>query len=204
MTTGGEGGMVTTNNSDLFELMWAYKDHGKSRQKMEAPAKNRSFKYVHDTFGSNFRLTEMQSAIGSYQLEQLEHWTNERTRHAMHYHDELSKLDVVRAPQPPSNIQHAYYKYYFFLNLDQLIGGWDRDRVVEAINDEGGQCFSGSCPELYREQAFVSAYGEHPRLKNAARLGKESLMLTCHPGLSVEYLEFNLGIIKQVLRSIVK
>ena len=59
ITTGGEGGMVTTNNPHLFEVMWAYKDHGKSRLKMEAPAKNRSFKYVHDTFGSNFRLTEM-------------------------------------------------------------------------------------------------------------------------------------------------
>ena len=204
MTTGGEGGMVTTNSPQLFETMWAYKDHGKSRQKMEAPKSNRSFKFVHDTFGSNFRLTEMQSAIGLYQLGLLDDWTKQRTRNAMFYHDALSKLDAVRVPLPPLDVKHAYYKFYFYLKLDQLGVGWDRDRVVEEVNDQGGACFSGSCPELYREKAFVSTYGEQPRLKSAARLGNESLMLACHPGISPEFLEFNLGVIKHVLGCAIK
>ena len=188
----------------MFETMWAYKDHGKSRQKMEAPKSNRSFKFVHDTFGSNFRLTEMQAALGLHQLGVLEEWTKQRTANALYYCNGLSQLDVVRAPLPPVNVLHAYYKFYFFLKLDQLSAGWDRDRVVEEVNDMGGQCFSGSCPELYKEKAFVSAYGEQPRLKNAARLGSESLMLTCHPGLSNEFLEFNLGVVKHVLERAVK
>lgn len=204
MTTGGEGGMVTTNSPQLFETMWAYKDHGKSRQKMEAPKSNRSFKFVHDTFGSNFRLTEMQSAIGLYQLGLLDDWTKQRTLNAMFYHDALSKLDAVRVPLPPLDVKHAYYKFYFYLKLDQLGVGWDRDRVVEEVNDQGGACFSGSCPELYREKAFVSTYGEQPRLTNAAKLGDESLMLACHPGISPEFLEFNLGVIKHVLGCAIK
>ena len=171
---------------------------------MEAPKSNRSFKYVHDTFGSNFRLTEMQSAIGLHQLSLLEQWTKQRTNNAMRYYSGLSKLNAVRVPIPPQDVEHAYYKFYFYLELDQLGAGWDRDRVVEEVNDLGGCCFSGSCPELYREKAFVSKYGEHTRLSVAAKLGQESLMLTCHPGISVEYIEFNLGIIIRVLEKAVK
>jgi len=56
----------------------------------------------------------------------------------------------VRCSQPPGDVVHAYYKYYFFLNTDMLASGWDRDRIVEEINDAGGQCGSGSCPEIYK------------------------------------------------------
>ena len=196
--------MVTTNSPELYEIMWAYKDHGKNRQKMEAPKNNRSFKYVHDTFGSNFRLSEMQCAIGLYQLGMMPAWKKQRSENAMFYQSALSDMDLVRAPLPEGKFEHAYYKYYFFLNLNQLSTGWDRDRIVEEINNKGGHCFSGSCPEIYREKAFVSVYGEHPRLKNAAKLGRESLMLTCHPGISREYLEFNLGVVLRVLGCAVK
>ena len=144
MTTGGEGGMVTTNNDALFETMWSYKDHGKNRQKMNNPPGNRRFKYVHDKFGSNFRLTEMQSAIGVYQLAKLDSWKQQRTDNSMAYQESLSDIALVRSESTPKNIEHAYYKYYFFLKPDELASGWDRDRIVEEVNDLGGSCFSGS------------------------------------------------------------
>jgi len=192
MTTGGEGGMVTTNSPQLFETMWAYKDHGKSRQKMEAPKINRSFKFVHDTFGSNFRLTEMQSAIGIYQLKVLDQWQRERSDNAHRYIEELSSIDCIRIPIPGDEFVHAYYKFYFFLNLELLRPEWDRDRIVEAVWMRGGQCFSGCCPELYKEKAFTDYYGEHPSLPTASKLGAESLMVNCHPGISNEFVRHNL------------
>ncbi len=199
MTTGGEGGMVTTNSDELYERMWSYKDHGKSRLKMENPEPNRRFKYVHDSFGSNFRMTEMQSAIGHYQLSQLDKWTQQRTSNAMYYHNHLSELAVVRSELSPQDVEHAFYKFYFFLESARLASGWDRDRIVEQIAENGGSCFSGSCPELYKEAAFVSAYGHQRELENAQALGRDSLMLNCHPGISGAYLEYNYQIIKDVL-----
>lgn len=201
MTTGGEGGMVTTNDDRLFERMWAYKDHGKSREKMFTPSTSRSFKYIHDQFGSNFRMTEMQAALGRYQLQRLSGWQHERARNAKIYNHELSSLEIVRTTEPPTNVQHAYYKYYCFLNLHQLGSGWDRDRIVGAVNDNGGQCFSGCCPELYLEGAFVGAYGILPTLASAHKLGKESLMLNIHPGIGDDFIEANIRIIKSVLIS---
>lgn len=204
MTTGGEGGMITTNRAELYEKMWSYKDHGKNRHKMESPPTNCRFKYVHDRFGTNFRLTEMQSAIGLYQLEQLEDWHKARTANAARYQHNLAKSKIVRLAIPPTNISHAYYKYYCFLNSDQFAHGWDRDAVVEEVNHLGGSCFSGSCPEIYKEQAFVDFYGAHPELPVASQLGKESLMLNCHPGISKQYIDYNSSIINQVLSRVSK
>jgi dTDP-4-amino-4,6-dideoxygalactose transaminase len=200
MTTGGEGGMITTNNPDLFESMWSYKDHGKNRQKMENPPQNRQFKFVHDNFGTNLRLTEMQAGLGLYQLGLLDDWNTDRNDNANVYSKGLSRLDgLVRTTLPPEHIHHAYYKYYFFINEHSLRSGWTRDRIVEEVNDKGGACASGSCPEIYLEQAFTKKYGEHKRLRNAVMLGKESVMLMCHPGLSSDFLEYNLEVISDVL-----
>lgn len=73
MTTAGEGGMVTTNNKKLWEYMWSYKDHGKSYKKMTKPVKGQGFRWVHDSFGSNYRMTEIQAAIGRNQIKKCLH-----------------------------------------------------------------------------------------------------------------------------------
>jgi dTDP-4-amino-4,6-dideoxygalactose transaminase len=200
VTTGGEGGAVTTNNDALFEKMWAYKDHGKSRSKMENPKKNNEYKFVHDNFGTNFRLTEMQAALGTHQLDLLKSWTEERHNNAMAYHDALSQLGIVRSYLPPDNVVHAYYKYYCFIESKYLASGWDRDRIVEEVHELGGSCISGICPEIYKEQCFVAAYDEQAPLPNAHKLGQESLMLTVHPGITSEYLQRNIDILTTVLK----
>lgn len=201
ITTGGEGGMITTNDSQLYNKMWSFKDHGKNRAKMESSPNTKSFRYVHDSFGSNYRLTEMQSALGLHQLDRLDDWIGERSTNALRYHRELSKMRVVRSELPSNKFVHAYYRFYFFLNTELLADGWTRDKIVEEVSVRGGDCFSGSCPEIYREKAFLDCYGVHERLPNAAKLGEQSLMLTCHPGLSSEYLSSNIAILQQVLQS---
>lgn len=199
MTTGGEGGMITTNNAELFEKMWSFKDHGKNRYKMENPAESYAFKFVHDSFGSNLRLTEMQSALGIHQLGLLDDWSEQRKNNALYYYKALSKFECLNTPMPPENIRHAYYKYYFFVDVESLAVDWDRDRIVEEINLSGGRCFSGSCPEIYLEQAFVTNYGAIAQLPNARVLGLESLMVQCHPGITVESMRSNINIIADVL-----
>lgn len=141
----------------------------------------------------------MQCELGRYQLKQLSQWRSEREKNATAYNRNFSKIELVRCLQPPGNVVHAYYKYYIFLNSEMLAPGWDRDRIIEEVNDAGGQCGSGSCPEIYKEKAFVNKYGAQSLLTNAARLGKESIMLNCHPGISDEYLQFNSDIISQTL-----
>ena len=204
ITTGGEGGMVTTNNDALFEKMWAYKDHGKSRSKMENPRNNKQFKYVHDNFGTNFRLTEMQAALGTYQLDLLNSWTEKRHNNAMTYNDGLAQLDIVRSYLPPDNVVHAYYKYYYFVESQYLASGWDRNRIVEEVHALGGSCLSGICPEIYKEQCFVATYGDPVSLPNAHRLGQESVMLAVHPGIENEYLQKNIDVMTSVLKRATK
>ena len=64
MTTGGEGGMVTTNDQGLWSVMWSFKDHGKSWEAVYERDHPPGFRWVHDSFGTNWRMTEMQAAIG--------------------------------------------------------------------------------------------------------------------------------------------
>lgn len=74
MTTAGEGGMVTTNNEEYWRLCWELKDHGKSWAHVNEPHNGGGFRWLHDSFGSNYRMTEMQSAIGRLQPLKMDEW----------------------------------------------------------------------------------------------------------------------------------
>jgi dTDP-4-amino-4,6-dideoxygalactose transaminase len=187
MTTAGEGGLLAMRDAAFFDRAWSLKDHGKSRAKMLEPAKGHGFRWVHDSFGTNGRMTELQAAIGRIQLRRLDEWLAARRRNAAildrHFED-LSALEVHR---PGPEVGHAYYKYYAFLRPDRLKQGWSRDRVVESINAAGAVCRTGSCSEVYLEQAFDgtdSRPGE--RLPVARALGETSLMFEVHPTLGPE------------------
>ena len=66
--------MVTTNNEQYFNLIWSLKDHGKTLKSLQKAKSNAGFKWVHDNFGTNYRLTELQSAVGRMQLKLLPSW----------------------------------------------------------------------------------------------------------------------------------
>ena len=201
ITTGGEGGMVTTNSKKLWEKMRSYKDHGKNYQLMENPSKKNGFKWVHDTFGTNFRMTEMQASIGRIQLRRMKKWNALRKRNAYEILDCLNKFpDLIELPPIPHHVNHAFYRVYCVLKKHSLKKGWTRDRIIEEINNAGVPCFSGSCPEIYNEKAFVdSRFVPSKRLMNACNLGENSIAFLCHPTLRSKDMKFIKEIIDSVL-----
>ena len=198
MTTGGEGGMITLDDEKLHEIMWSYKDHGKSLEKVNTPNASTGFRYIHDSIGTNWRLTEMQAALGRYQLAQLCGWVDQRRKNARALIEGLAETTGVRLTVPPDHVSHAYYKFYFFVEPTALKSGWDRDRIVAEIHQRGVPCFTGSCPEIYKEQAFTERYGIHPTLPVAASLGGSSVMLNVHPGITEEHCEQTADTIREV------
>ena len=200
ITTGGEGGMVTTNSKKLWEKMRSYKDHGKNYQLMENPSKKNGFKWVHDTFGTNFRMTEMQASIGRIQLRRMKKWNALRKRNAYEILDCLNKFpDLIELPPIPHHVNHAFYRVYCVLKKHSLKKGWTRDRIIEEINNAGVPCFSGSCPEIYNEKAFVdSRFVPSKRLMNACNLGENSIAFLCHPTLRSKDMKF----IKETVNSV--
>ena len=188
MTTAGEGGMVTTNDQSLHDFMWSFKDHGKDYKKAHTPSTSTNFRYIHDSIGTNWRLTEIQAAIGRYQLTKLPEWSASRKRNGQILNEALSGVKGLRIPSVPDHSEHAYYKYYFFVEPQVLSASWDRDRVVAEVHALGTPCFTGSCPEIYREKAFTDLYGETELLPIAAELGATSVMINVHPGVEEVHL----------------
>lgn len=184
MTTGGEGGMLVTDDRLLWERIWSYKEHGKSYEAIANQGVGRHFHWVHQTIGTNGRMTEMQAAIGRKQLEKLPGWLNCRRLNAAILSSCFAKNPALRVTVPQGDVSHAYYKYYVFVRPEKLKAGWDRNRIIDAINREGVPCFSGSCPEIYLEKAF-EGYDRLPRQRFpvARELGETSLMFLVHPTL---------------------
>lgn len=189
MTTGGEGGLITLNSDQLFEEAWAYKDHGKSYNAVYRKQHAPGFRWLHESFGTNWRLTEIQSAIGRVQLRKLDQWIESRRNHALIYHRAFSRIPALRVTVPPEDIYHSYYKYYVFVRLEALRAGWSRDRILGEISAAGVPCFAGSCSEVYLEKAFPPEMRPPNRLPIARELGETSLMFLVHPTLTDESIE---------------
>lgn len=181
MTTGGEGGMFVTNDEALWRKAWAFKDHGKSYDAVFGRQHPPGFRWLVESIGTNWRLTEMQAAIGRLQLRKLPTWSAARRRNAAIMREALSQFPFLRAPWPADGVEHAAYKLYAFVRPERLAEGWDRDRVMGLVTALGVPCFSGSCPEIYLEKAFQDR-GEAPssRLPTARALGETSLMFLVH------------------------
>lgn len=185
MTTGGEGGMVTTNDRQMWADMWAYKDHGKSWDAVYEREHAPGFRWLHETFGTNWRMLEVQAVIGRIQLGRMEAWQAARLQNAQAIWSAASSLSALRVPEVPAEIQHAAYKCYVFVRPEHLKDGWSRDRILNEISSRGVPVFSGSCSEVYLEKAFDNT-GWRPveRLPHAKELGETSLMFLVHPTLT--------------------
>lgn len=205
ITTGGEGGMLTTNSKEVWERAWSFKDHGKSYDAVYNREHPPGFRWLHESFGTNWRLTEMQSAIGRAALKKLPAWVESRRKHASILNEYCATIPALRVTLPPEEIGHSYYKYYVFLHTEMLKDGWSRERVIAAINAEGIPCFSGSCSEIYLEKAFTGAGLAPPgRLKVAKELGETALMFLVHPTLTERDMEDTCRALGKVLKFAVK
>jgi dTDP-4-amino-4,6-dideoxygalactose transaminase len=199
MTTGGEGGMVTTNDKSLWKTMWSYKDHGKSWDAIYNREHPPGFRWVHESFGTNWRMTEMQAALGRIQLTRMKDWTEQRNANARHLDEAVKDCKLVRLVNVPEYMEHAEYKHYMFIRPELLANGWNRDRIVDEINSNGVPCFQGSCSEVYLEKAFDdTSWRPVHRLPNAKELGETSLMFLVHPTLTDCEVELTCKVIEQV------
>jgi len=207
MTTGGEGGMVTTNDRELWSLMWSYKDHGKSWEAVYEKEHPPGFRWTHDSFGTNWRMTEIQAAIGRIQLTRMKNWSSKRLANANAIWNAAKQLKGLRVPDlkcdgcqnecdQTTGCSHAAYKCYVFVEGNED----DRDAIMAYINEQGVPCFSGSCSEVYLERAFDStSFRPKDRLPNAKLLGETSLMFLCHPTLTEDEIQKTCDVITSVV-----
>lgn len=184
MSTGGEGGMVTTNSKDFWSRMWSYKDHGKSYDAVYNTQHPPGFRWLHESFGTNWRMTEMQAAIGRIQITRMAEWTKIRQTYGKMLDEVANRHACIRTVEVPDYMEHAEYKHYFFIKPERLNEGWSRDKIVDAMSEFNVPCMQGSCSEVYLEKAFDNTpWRPETRLPNAMELGETSLMMLVHPTL---------------------
>lgn len=200
MSTAGEGGMVTTNCESYWRAMWEFKDHGKNWDSVHSKDHAPGFRWLHDSIGTNWRMPEVQSAIGRIQLTFMPEWSKRRSLISNSILDEASDFANVRAPRPEINMTHAWYRTYLFVDEKQLKSSWSRDRIMNTVVEQGVPCYSGSCSEVYLEKAFTDRNLQpSKRLPNAKLLGESSLMFLCHPTLTDSEVELTLKTLRDVL-----
>lgn len=195
MTTGGEGGMVTTNYESLWRRMWSYKDHGKSYEAVYEREHSEGFKWLHESFGTNWRMTEMQAAIGKIQLKRMQDWHKKRLSNANSIWNAAKQCKGLRVLPIPNHIEHAAYKCYVFVRGEVEL----RDKIMRNINEKGVPCYSGSCSEIYLERAFDNTgFRPYERLSVAKELGETSLMFLVHPTLNKEEIKKTCDVLTEV------
>ncbi|MGF2735337.1 DegT/DnrJ/EryC1/StrS family aminotransferase [Marinobacter sp. DUT-1] len=213
MTTGGEGGMVTTNDRELWSKMWSYKDHGKSWDAVYDRDHEPGFRWLHESFGTNWRMTEMQGVIGRIQLKRMPKWFARRKANQNAIWETARELKGLRVPEfqgfcsgceckldVTTACEHAGYKCYVFVKPEELQSGWDRDRIIEELVERGVPCFSGSCSEVYLEKAFDgTGYRPKEPLPVARELGETSLMFLVHPTLKDEEIVKTCQVLREVV-----
>ena len=201
ITTGGEGGLLVTNQEAVWRSAWAYKDHGKSFDAVYRREHPPGYRWLHESFGTNWRMTEIQAAIGRIQLRKLPEWNQMRARNASLWMQGLKDLAALRIPVVPNDIRHAWYKFYCFVRPEALRAGWTRDRIMAEINSQGVRVFSGSCSEVYLEKAFSGSLSVPvPRLPVARELGETSLMFLVHPTLSEDDIQAAVRIVRDCVK----
>ena len=224
MTTGGEGGMVTTNDKALWKAMWSFKDHGKSFDAVYEKDHSIGFRWLHESIGTNWRMMEMQAAIGRIQLMKITKWTSSRNENAQILISVLGGLNVLRIPAHGCGVcadishnavsdnkdyqgcqlgcVHAYYKFYAYIKPEVLADGWNREKIIQKITEIGIPCGIGSCPEIYLEKAFDNlACRPNERLPNAQQLGETAIVFLVHPTINPKQMNIYAENIREILAS---
>ena len=200
MSTGGEGGMVTTDNPHYWSKMWSYKDHGKSWHAVQEASHGSSYRWLHGSFGTNWRMLEMQAILGRIQLKLLDSWVQTRKKYALEIYKTARNCHALRIPVQQDDVDSVFYKCYLFLKPERLKAGMTRDTVVNMINEQGVPCYVGACPEIYLESAFDNTdFRPKTRFEVAKKLGETSLMFLVHPTLEEQHIKTTCKVLNDVL-----
>jgi dTDP-4-amino-4,6-dideoxygalactose transaminase len=201
MSAGGEGGLLVTNDEEIWARAASFRNHGKDPRKYNPGVFGTKTAGAEDSVGSNYRLTEMQSAICRKQLVKLDDWVKRRRRNAKILDNTLKQFEALTVVVPPEHIYHAYYKYYFFVDLSMLAKSWSRERIINKINQAGVPCSTGTTAELYKQAAFIErGYAPENSLPNAQLAGETSLMLPVAPNLTESNLEDMCTVLTNVIK----
>ena len=205
MTTGGEGGMIATNNKKYYLNANSYKDHGKNFTKIKKNKKKIGFQFVHDGMGTNYRMTEMQAGIGLYQLKKLDKWINKRFSILKYFWSKAKKIKGIYIPPLPKNIIHSAYRIYIFIDKKKLKKNINVKEIIKKINYYGIPCSTGACSEIYRETVFKK-YFKKPfkRLKNAKLSTDTSIIFFVNPFTKRKEIDFTIKVLKKVFNKISK
>lgn len=213
ISTGGEGGMISTNNKKLWLQIWSMKDHGKDYKKVFYKKHKTGFRWLHNNLGSNYRMTEIQAVIGRQQLKNLDKQIKKRNLIAKSYlnglDDYVQKYEILKKPdfkckscpikknnKQCSLCRHAFYKINLFLNKKSI-----QNKLIEKFSKKNIKCGVGSCPEIYKEKIFKkSKIYPKRKLINAKELGKRSLVFLINPYDSLNKIKNNISIIKNVIK----
>jgi dTDP-4-amino-4,6-dideoxygalactose transaminase len=212
ISTGGEGGMISTNNKKLWLKLWSLKDHGKNYKSVFYKKHKTGFRWLHDNLGSNYRMTEMQAAIGREQLKTLDNQLKIRNAIANIYLNELKeyyqRYHLLQKPdfkcqtcpfkqneKKCNKCLHAFYRLNLFINKNKI----KQIKLIEQLNKNKINCSVGSCPEIYREKIFKKLkFSPKKRLFNAKLLGETSIMFPIDPGRSMAKVKIEINSIKKI------
>jgi dTDP-4-amino-4,6-dideoxygalactose transaminase len=191
MSTGGEGGMIVTNDETIRDIAWSLRDHGRNRDQTLSDDHQFGFRWTQERIGTNGRMTEMQGAIGRCQLQKVSKWLKERTKNASMITQGLQHIDGINIPNTGDGSTNAFYRVTLVFDDAKK-----RDEVLLLLRESGVPATVGPCPEIYLEQAFGSESFAPANMKVTAReLGKRTLVLPVHPGMESALP----GIIDQIL-----
>ena len=200
MTTGGEGGLLALDDGQWWRAAWAHKDHGKSYEAIYEREHQPGFRYVYESFGTNWRMLEIQAAIGRIQLRKLPAWHARRRTIGSRIDAALRELPALRVPIVPDHFRHAYYRAYAYVRPEALRTGWNRQRIADEVSAAGVPCYVGSAAEIYREKAFRDVgLGPAEPLPVARELGETSLCFLCHPTLTDEHVGRAVEVVSEVV-----
>ena len=176
ISTLGEGGMISTNKKRIYEFCKRYINHGSSSKKNKNSEK---FVYDKDYFGTNLRITEIQSFAGLEQLRNLKKIQRKREKMSKSYFRIISKYQkYFYSFYPSKQIKSAWYRFYFFLKTDNKNYQKIRFKIIQILKQNNFKCFTGSCPEIYLEKSFKKLKNfKQKRLKNSKILGETSIAL---------------------------
>ena len=200
LTTGGEGGLLALDDETAWRRAWAFKDIGRSYEAVYEQQHGPGFRWLTESFGTNWRMTEMQAALGRIQLARLPDWSARRAHNASAIRAALDDVPALRLPDVCHGDVHANYRFYAFVQPQALAPGWSRDRILAAIEAEGVPCGVGSCSEIYLEKAFTQReWGPKVRLPVARELGDTSMMFLVHPTLTNDQIHWSASTIRRVV-----
>ena len=197
MTCGGEGGIFLCDDEEIYKRCWSYTEHGKNISILDNP----NNPVVIDSFGTNWRMTEMQAAIGLCQLKKLNDWVEIRRANAFKLTSALKDIKSIRIPEPDLKFYHSYYKYYIMVKPEKLKESWNRNRIIKEISERGINCTSGAWGELYLEEAYRKFFDglTIERMPNAMILKATTLMFQVHPTLTEQNIKDTIAIIREIL-----